>query len=129
MIDRVLPAALVAAILALAAPAVAAPEGGPTPPAAAQTRPDDRELSNFVAAFVRLIGVQHGYMMLVQQEEDPSRLEAMKAQAMVDMTEAIERDGLSIDRYNQIAVAVRDDPQLQGRVETMLQQLAENPEE
>lgn len=130
MILRALPAALMAAILAFAAPALAAPEDRQAAPPAesAGAQPDDRELSEFVAAFVRLIGVQHGYMMMAQQEEDPAALEQMKAQAVVDMTQAIERDGLSLDRYNQIAVAVRDDPQLQGKVESMLQQLASDPD-
>lgn len=94
---------------------------------ALETRPGDGELSTFVAAFVRLIGVQHGYMVLMQDEQDPSRLEEMKRDAVTDMTAAVERDGLSVDRYNQIALAVRDDPDLQGRVEAILQQMASDP--
>lgn len=134
MTHPALPAALVAAILALAAPAAAATDQGQAPPAAPQEqtegpRPDDRELSDFVAAFVRLMGVQHGYMMLMQDEQDPARLEEMKQSAVTDMTQAVEKDGLTVDRYNQIALAVRDDPDLQGRVETILQQLAEAPAE
>lgn len=127
----VLPAALVAATLAFAAPAVAIPDDRPMTTAAesAAPKPDDGELSNFVAAFVRLMGVQHGYMMLMQDEQDPAKLEQIKNSAVADMTEAVEQDGLSVDRYNQIALAVRDSPELQGRVETILQQLAETPAE
>lgn len=134
MMHSALSAALVAATLAFAGPAMATTEQGQAAPPAGQEqaegqRPDDRELSDFVAAFVRLMGVQHGYMMLMQEEEDPARLEEMKQSAVADMTQAVEKDGLSIDRYNQIALAVRDDPELQGRVETILQQLAEAPPE
>lgn len=89
--------------------------------------PNDNELSNFVAAFVRLIGVQHGYMMKFQDEQDPRRLERLKHAALSDMTAAVEQDGLSIGRYNEIALAVRENPDLQGRVEEILSQLASDP--
>lgn len=140
MMHFALSAALVAATLAfsvaLPGAAGATTEQTQGAPSDRQAQPGDRgglpndgELSSFVAAFVRLMGVQHGYMMLMQDEQDPARLEQMKQSAVVDMTQAVEKDGLSIDRYNQIALAVRDDPELQGRVETILQQLAEVPPE
>ncbi|MBI5163674.1 MAG: DUF4168 domain-containing protein [Magnetospirillum sp.] len=112
-------------------PAVAATDrhSVAVPAADAQITLDDRELSDFVAALVRLIGVQHGYMMMIQAEPDPGRAEAMKRQAVEDMTAAVERDGLSVDRYNAIAIAVKDSPELQGRVEAILQQMASNPDE
>ncbi|MBC7906584.1 MAG: DUF4168 domain-containing protein [Rhodospirillaceae bacterium] len=124
-----LSAPLVALALAFTSPVLAAPSD-PTPTQQSETteaQPDDGELSNFVAAFVRLIGVQHGYMMIMQDEEDPNRLESIKRDALDDMTTAVEQDGLSVDRYNEIALAVRDDPNLQGRVEAILQQLASDP--
>lgn len=134
MIHSFLSAALVALAVALANPAAAANDGSaPTPPGdqsqTPEAAPDDGELTSFVTAFVRLIGVQHGYMVLMQNEQDPSQLEAIKQNAMEDMTAAVEQDGLSVDRYNQIALAVREDPQLQGRVETILEQLAAAPDE
>jgi hypothetical protein len=129
-------AVVVAVMLAFSAMLVSpAPAGAATdqvqgtPPAVSGETPNDGELSNFVAAFVRLMGVQHGYIMLMQDEQDPAKLEQMKQSAVADMTQAVEKDGLSVDRYNQIALAVRDDPELQGKVETILQQLAEVPPE
>lgn len=123
---------LVALVMACASPALAA-AGDPAQTAPSQpgetleSSPDDGELSNFVAAFVRLIGVQHGYMMRLQDEEDPHRLDSIKRDALNEMTAAVEQDGLSVDRYNEIALAVRDDPDLQNRVEAILQQLASDP--
>lgn len=122
-------AALVALAIAFAAPAMAAGEPNPSQQQgeALEASPDDGELSNFVAAFLRLIGVQHGYMMMLQDEQDPQRLESIKRNALDDMTAAVEQDGLSVDRYNEIALAVREDPDLQGRIEAILQQLAADP--
>jgi hypothetical protein len=125
-------AVLVALAVAFAAPTLAAPGDARQSPAVEQgvapdALPDDGELSNFVAAFVRLIGVQHGYMVMMQDEQDPNRLESIKRNALDDMTAAVEQDGLSVDRYNEIALAVRDDPELQTRVETILEQLASDP--
>jgi hypothetical protein len=106
------------------------PDVSPNPQAATVEQgqiPDDRELTSFVSAFVRLMGVQHGYMMLISQEPDPMRVEQLKAQAVTDMEDAIQQDGMSVDRYNTIALAIREDPALQGRVEGILQQLASDP--
>lgn len=128
-----LPAAMMAFALAFAfalapGPAMASPNyANPVQAEALQPPPDDSELSSFVSAFVRLMGVQHGYMMLLQQEEDPTRVEELKEQAITDMEAAIEQDGMSVERYNNIALAVRDDPQLQNRVEGIIDQLAADP--
>lgn len=131
MIHSVLPALALAVSLGLGPVAAKASVERPGPaPAQVQTleaRPSDAELTNFVAAFVRLMGVQHGYMMLLQHEEDPTRVEELKEQAVADMEAAIEQDGMSVDRYNTIALAIRDDPQLQNRVEGIIDQLAEDP--
>lgn len=112
--------------LAVSNPAAAALEPS-TGDQSEQAAPDDGELSAFVAAFLRLVGVQHGYMMLMRDENDPARLQEIKQSALVDMKSAVERDGLSVDRYNQIALSVRDDPGVRDRVEGLLQQLAADP--
>lgn len=126
---RFLLPAVMAALLAVAAPAFAAVEdSGPAPQAQAPTAsPDDGELNAFVAAFVRLVGVQHGYMLMLRDENDPSRVEEIKQSALTDMKSAVEQDGLTVDRYNQIALSVRDDPSIRDKVETMLQQMAADP--
>lgn len=125
-------ALLLALPLAVAAPAAATePSAGNQPEqmAPAANAPDDTELSAFVASFLRLIGVQHGYMMLMRDETDPARLEEIKHSALSDMKFAVERDGLSVARYNEIALTVRDDPDVRGRVEGLLQQMAATPGE
>lgn len=122
-----LPAVLVGFALAVAGPAAAANDVAAVQGGSAGEVPDDRELNDFVAAFVRMIGVQHGYMMLLQQEPDEAKAQQLKESAIQDMEAAIEKDGMSVDRYNQIALAIRDDPALQGRVEGILQELASDP--
>lgn len=121
-----LSAAVLAATMAACGPAAAALDPAPRGQAD-QAAPDDGELTAFVAAFLRLVGVQHGYMMLIRDEQDPARLQEIKRSALLDMKSAVERDGLTVDRYNQIALSVRDDPEVRGRVEGLLQQLAADP--
>lgn len=127
----VLAAAVLALALALPGPAAATLDPSsreqPSEERSDQGAPDDGELSAFVAAFMRLVGVQHGYMMLMRDESDPARLQEIKQSAMADMKNAVEQDGLTVDRYNQIAVSVRDDPSVRDRVEGLLQQLANDP--
>ncbi|MGE5503655.1 MAG: DUF4168 domain-containing protein [Actinomycetota bacterium] len=130
-----LPAALFAVALCFAAPALADTPQPPSTaeedaPAQALNPPaDDGELASFVNAFVRLIGVQHGYMMMLQNEPDPAKRAELKAGAYGDMKDAVERDGMSVERYNEIAQALRSDTGLQDRVQGMLQQMAQSPEE
>lgn len=124
---------LMAAVLAVSVPVVAPAwanvgDGAAAPPEqAGPVNPDDGELSAFVAAFLRLISVQHGTMMMMRRESDPHRLEQLRQNALVDMKAAVERDGMSVDRYTQIAVSLRDDPVLRDRIEGILQQMAAAP--
>lgn len=133
MFRSLLSAAVLAAALAVPGPAAATLDQSAREPGAEQAAtpdaatPDDSELSAFVAAFLRLIGVQHGYMMLMRDENDPAKLQEIKQSALTDMKSAVERDGLSVDRYNQIALSVRDDPSVRDRVEGLLQQMAADP--
>lgn len=128
MTRSLLSAAVLAVALALSGPAAAALEpSSPQMQAEQVAAPDDGELSAFVAAFLRLIGVQHGYMMLMRDENDPAKLREIKQSALTDMKSAVERDGLTVDRYNQIALSVRDDPAVRSRVEGLLQQMASDP--
>jgi hypothetical protein len=60
-------------------------------------------------------------------EQDPDRLAQIRQSALSDMRLAVERDGLTVDRYNQIALSVRDDADVRDRVEGLLQQLAAEP--
>ncbi len=99
------------------------------PVPAAEGPPSNTELADFVSTFMRLTGVRHGYLLMLRDEEDPARVEGIKQNAISDMTAVVEMNGLTIDRYNQIALAVRHDPTLQTRVEEILQQLAASPEE
>ena len=98
------------------------------PAAAENSAPDDRELTNFVSAFVRLIGVQHGYMMMMNDESDPERLAEMKRHAVEDMVSAVEKNGLSVERYNAIVIALKQDPEMQDRVASILHQMANTPD-
>lgn len=101
-----------------------------TPPSQAlDPAPDDAELGRFVSAFMRLIGVQHGYMMMMQAEPDPQRREAIRAGAYDHMRAAVQRDGMQVERYDSIATALRSDPDLQGRVQTIIEQLAQAQED
>jgi hypothetical protein len=86
---------------------------------------DDAELNTFVDALVRVIGVQHRIMMMMQDEPDSLRRDQLRAGAYDQMKSAVQEGGLSVDRYNQIASALQTDGDLQGRVEAMLKQLAE----
>lgn len=88
---------------------------------------NDTELSRFVDTFVNLVGLRHGAMMRLHAEADPDKQDEIKAEAFSAMTSTVEQHGLTVDRYNDIATALQNDAELQDRVGTLLQQLAEAP--
>jgi hypothetical protein len=86
---------------------------------------NDSELSRFVDAFINLVGLRHGTMIRLHEEADPEKQNEIKSEALNAMTSTVEQHGLTVDRYNDIATALQNDSELQDRVGTLLQQMAE----
>lgn len=89
--------------------------------------PKDQELAKFARAYARLSMVHGAYYTQFQAETDRRKLDILRRSAIADMASAVELEGLKIPRYNQIAAGIRNDEELAARVDILLEQLAESP--
>jgi hypothetical protein len=112
-------AGLAAAPVAMAqteAPAQAAP------PAAQVVQPSDAQLQKFAQASQKVAVVAEEYQpKLSAAPDDSSRQQVMK-EADEKMVQLVRADGLTVDEYNGISMAVQQDPQLRQRVMDLVNQ-------
>lgn len=108
---------LVTSALALALPATAE-----TAPASAQTQPEshtleisDHRLKKFMSAQQEVSAIQQRYAGKLQSESDPRAGSAIQQEMQQKMIESVEKAGLEVPEFNQIATAISQDPALRER--------------
>ncbi len=86
-----------------------------------QTDVSEQELQQFAEAQTQISEIQQDFAGRLQDVEDPEKAHELQVQANEEMTEAVESAGLDVDSFNDIAMAIQNDPELQQRLTTMLQ--------
>ncbi|WP_334119428.1 DUF4168 domain-containing protein [Limnobacter sp.] len=122
-------AALIAASMGMGATAFAqqpgntpgqpgsAPQAAPTAPAA-DFRDDD--LEKFAEVQKPLQEIRTDYSERLQSTQQPDQAAKLQQEATDKMMEVIEDSGLEVATYNQIAVALQSNPELQAKVKSMM---------
>lgn len=82
----------------------------------------DQELQQFADAQMEIAGIQQEFSQRLQQVEEPEKAQELQRQANAEMTTAVEEAGLDVESFNQIAMAIQNDPELQQQLTDMLQQ-------
>lgn len=124
--DLGIPAALMlgAAIVAGAAVATAASvhaqTAAPAPgaqqaPAAAQ-KFSDQELQSYAAAVVKVQDISAKWQDKLRTTKDPSASTEIQKQAETEAVAAVKEEGLTVEKYNQIALATENDTELRNKV-------------
>lgn len=92
----------------------------PSATQAAETQISDEDLQKFadVQDDIREIHVEYSDKLKKTESED-GKLELQK-QANAEITQQIEDHGLDIDQYSTIALAVRSNPTLRDKVQSMM---------
>lgn len=92
------------------------------PPAAEQQSYDisDDQLSQFVAAQHAAGEVQEKYQEVAQDISSQEEMNALQQQMNVELIEAVEGVGLSVDEYNMIMAALQTDPEIQEKYTNMM---------
>lgn len=114
------------AALFSAAAADAGTAARPHPAAASQPAPGgaavkeftDDELKSFAAASLRVEQIGSKWNPKISEAGSKADEEKLREQAMGEMVEAVQQKGLSVDRYNRIALAVQSDPEIARTVQT-----------
>lgn len=96
-------------------------------PAAQQAQPEpvdvsDQQLEQFADAQVEISTIQQDFAGRLQEVEDPEKAHELQLEANEQMTQAVEDAGLDVESFNQIAMAIQNDPELQQKLTELLQQ-------
>lgn len=113
----------VAATLLIASAAVAQQAAQQAPQSAPETiEVSDQQLQQFADAQMEIASIQKDFRSRLQNVEDPEKAQKLQREANEEMTTAVEEVGLDVESFNQIAMAIQSDPELQQDLTEMLQQ-------
>jgi len=88
--------------------------GETTPATAALT---DQTIDTFVDAFVAVQDIRENYTERLHSASEESEAQALQQEAQEKMLQAVESAGMSVQEYNEVALALQNDPQLMERVQ------------
>lgn len=97
-----------------AAPA-AETQAAPAMQAPAQANVSDDQLKEFVKVEQEVRTVSEGYQQKLSSVQDQAEMSAIAQEANTEMTAIVEKSPLSVEEYNQIAMAISADRNLQQR--------------
>lgn len=102
------------AVWAQAVPAETAPAQAPQ-----AIQPSEAQIQQYVSAARKVEAVVQDYQPRLQAAQDEVARKAILQEADGKMVAAVQSDGLTVDQYNGISVAVQQDPQLRERITTL----------
>lgn len=95
---------------------------GQAQPPAEDINVSDQQLQQFADAQVEISSIQQEFSGRLQGVEDPEEAHELQLEANEQMTAAVEDAGLDVESFNQIAMAIQNDPELQQKLTELLEQ-------
>lgn len=105
-----------------AAPALAQAEAPPQEAPAPAAQISEEHLKTFANATREVNRIADKARTQLQEPGPPDKAQAVQQQAQAEMVEAVKKNGLSVEQYNQIAMAAQSDPKLREKVLQHMQQ-------
>lgn len=107
--------------------AATAQQQGQQQPPQQQAQPEtidvsDQQLEQFAEAQVEIASIQQDFSARLQEVDDPEKAHDLQLEANEEMTAAVEEAGLDVESFNQIAMSIQNDPELQQKLTEMLEQ-------
>ena len=100
-------------------PQQAAPQA-PMPETAPATDFSDSELQKFVDVQGDLEEIRNEYSGRLESTEDPDQAAKLQQEASQKMVQTVQNEGLDVETYSNIALAIQSDAQLRDKVQSML---------
>ena len=94
----------------------------PQQPPAQQPEFSQSQLESFASAVLKVQEIRSKWQAQLQGTENAEKAQQLQAQAGAEMVSAVEEKGLTVETYNAIATAARDNPALADRIGKLLQQ-------
>lgn len=104
------------ALLGMAwAPVTVAQDG---PPSLEQTAPpvSDAELKSFAVAVLEVQRINDAYMPRFQASKTPEEQQRVEDAASKEMVQAVEKQGMTVDKYKEILTLAQQNPQVAERI-------------
>jgi hypothetical protein len=93
----------------------------PSPPPMQQTEFSQNQLESFASATVKVRDIRSKWQSQMQSADSAEKAKEFQSQANVEMVNAVEANGLTVETYNAIATAARSNPELANRITELLQ--------
>lgn len=78
------------------------------------------DLKKFAGVQKPLEEIRTDYSQRLQSTQEPEKAAQLQEEASQKMMEVVKGSGLEVETYNQIAMAVQNDPELQAKVQSMM---------
>jgi hypothetical protein len=111
-----LAALLLAGVMAMPSSGVAQ-TAAPASPQAGTVKFTEDQLKSFAAATLEVEELHEKYSPQIAAAKEPGEQEAVRAQAIEEMTKAVRGEGLSIEEYNSIVTQLYADPEMAKSIE------------
>jgi hypothetical protein len=116
--------AAIAAVWLAAAPAQTRQAAGASDDVVANAEekppPTDDELKSFAGAVVEVHRINDAYVPKLQAADTPDEEQKLEAAALREMVQAVEKEGLSVEKYEQILTQAQTDRDLVHRLKRPL---------
>ncbi|WP_420468529.1 DUF4168 domain-containing protein [Panacagrimonas sp.] len=86
------------------------------PPAAALVEVDDKQIDAFAQAQGRVTEISQKWQAQIDGTETEAEMQSVQEKARKEMVIAVQNSGLTLEQYNQIAMAAQNDAELQQRI-------------
>jgi hypothetical protein len=83
---------------------------------------DPETLDRFVDAFVEVQHIREDFAERLQEVDSEADAQSMQQEAQQEMISAVEDNGLSVEEYNQVAMALQSDPAMMQQVQRMAEE-------
>jgi len=112
-----------AVILALALP-IQAQDSPPqqSQPPTQQFEPSQDQLASFASAVVQVQQIRSKWQTRMQDADNAEKTQEFQTQATAEIVSAVQERGLTVETYNAIATAARDNPELVSRIVKLIEQ-------
>ncbi|HEY7496170.1 MAG TPA: DUF4168 domain-containing protein [Candidatus Tectomicrobia bacterium] len=79
------------------------------------------QLESFASAVLQVREIRTKWQSRLQGAENAEKAQELQTQATAEMVSAVEEKGLTVETYNAIATAARDNPELAVRIAKLME--------
>lgn len=87
----------------------------------------EAEVETFAAAFLEVMAVQQSFQERAATAQSPEEAQSLQTEFEAEVEQAVESEGMTMDRFQDMAEALQSDPALQQRVEAELREAQPTP--